>query len=68
MADSEKHGYMNFYKVPFHGILRKATWQTPPNIAEISMAGTLPYLLITMQGIDMQKVSVSDMQNIKTVS
>ena len=26
ITDSEKHGYINVYKVPFQGILRKATW------------------------------------------
>ena len=39
-----------------------------PNIVEICMAETLPYLLITVKAIDLQKVSVSDMQNLKTVS
>ena len=32
------------------------------------MAEPLPYLLITVKAIDFQKVSVSDMQNLKTVS
>ena len=32
------------------------------------MAETLPYLLIAVKAIDFQKVSVSDMQNLKTVS
>ena len=32
------------------------------------MAATLPYLLIDVKAIDSQKVSVSDMQNLKTVS
>ena len=39
-----------------------------PNIVEICMAETLPYLLIAVKAIDFQKVSVSDMQNLKTVS
>ena len=38
------------------------------NIVEICMAESLPYLLIAVKAIDFQKVSVSDMQNIKTVS
>ena len=29
--------------------------------------GPVPYLLITMRAIELQKVSVSDMQNLKTV-
>ena len=32
------------------------------------MAEPLPYLLIAVKAIDFQKVSVSDMQNLKTVS
>ena len=33
-----------------------------PKIVEISMAATLPDLLIAVKAIDYQKVSVSDMQ------
>ena len=32
------------------------------------MAVPLPYLLITVKAIDFQKLSVSDMQNLYTVS
>ena len=39
-----------------------------PNIVQISMGETLPYLLIAVKTIDFEKVSVSDMQNLKTVS
>ena len=39
-----------------------------PNIVEICMAAPLPALLIAVKAIDLQKVSVSDMQNLKTVS
>ena len=38
------------------------------NILEIFMAETLPYLFTAVQTIDFQKVYVSDMQNLKTVS
>ena len=38
-----------------------------PKIGEISMAAPLPYLLITVNAIVLQKVSVSDMQNLTTV-
>ena len=36
------------------------------NIAEISRTAPLPYLLITVKAIVLQKVSVSDMLNLKT--
>ena len=39
-----------------------------PNIVEICMAETLPYLLIAVKPIDFLKVSISQMQNLKTVS
>ena len=38
-----------------------------PNIVEMSRAAPLPHLLITVKAIVLQKVSVSDMQNLKTV-
>ena len=39
-----------------------------PNIVEMSMTAPLPYLLITLEAIVLQKVSVSDKQNLKAVS
>ena len=39
-----------------------------PNIVEICMAAPLPDLLIAVKAIDLQKVSVNDMENLKTVS
>ena len=35
-----------------------------PNIVEMSRTAPLPYLLITVQAIVLQKVSLSDMQNL----
>ena len=45
-------------KGEFQMILRKATWQTRPNIVEICMAEPLQYLSIAVNTIDFQKVSV----------
>ena len=39
-----------------------------PNIVEICMKAPFPYLLIAVKAINLQKASVSDMQNRKTVS
>ena len=39
-----------------------------PKYVEIWMKAPLPYLLIAVKAIDLQKVSVSDMKNLKTVS
>ena len=38
------------------------------NIVEICMAAPLRYLLISVNANDLQKVSVSDMENLKTLS
>ena len=38
-----------------------------PNIVEILRTPPLPYLLITVNAIILQKVSVSDVQNLKIV-
>ena len=38
-----------------------------PNTVEMSRAALLPYILITVQEIVLQKVSLSDIQNLKTV-
>ena len=39
-----------------------------PKIVEICMAEPLPYLLIAVKTILLQKVSASDMQNLNTAS
>ena len=46
----------------------KGNMVNAPKYVEIWMTAALPYLLITLKAIDLQKVSVSDMQNLKTVS
>ena len=38
-----------------------------PNILQMSMTAPLPYLLITVKAMVLKKVSVTDMQNLKTV-
>ena len=40
----------------------------PKNIIEIWTAVPLPYLLITVKPIELQNVSIDDIQNLKTVS
>ena len=55
-------------KSRFKGSFGKQYGKYVPNIVQICMAVPLPYLLITVKAIDLQKVSLSDMQNLKTVS
>ena len=38
-----------------------------PNIVEMSRTAPLPYILITVKEIVLQKVPISDMQNLKTL-
>ena len=38
------------------------------NIVEIWKAAPLPYLLISVKEVDFQKLHISDMKNLKTVS
>ena len=42
--------------------------ENEPKYVEIWMKAPLPYLLIAVKAIDLQKLSVSDMKNLKTVS
>ena len=46
----------------------KSNMENVPKCAEILMKAPLPYLLIVVNAIDSQKVSVSDIQNLMTVS
>ena len=39
-----------------------------PNTVEISITPHLPYFLLTVKAIDMQKISLSDMQKLKSLS
>ena len=55
-------------KVPFQKIRRKAIWEMQPTFVEIRRTPPLPYLLITAKAIVLQKVSLTNMQNLKTDS
>ena len=58
---------MSVYKVPFEKNHRQATWQTNQNTDSISTAVPLQYSLITLKVIEKEKVTLSDMQSLKTV-
>ena len=63
----KKHGYINVQKALFHCTLQERTWETGANTFQISMTAPLPYLLITAKDIEFGKVSLSDMENLKTI-
>ena len=55
-------------KSPFSEDPLKSNSENAPKYVEIWMKAPLPYLLIAVKAIDLQKLSVSDMKNLKTVS
>ena len=46
----------------------KSNMENAPKSVEIWIKAPLPYLVIAVKALDLQKVSVSDTQNLKTVS
>ena len=54
-------------KSPASEVLWQTTWYTVPNTLEIGTAVPLSYLLITVPKMELEKVSLSDMQNVRTV-
>ena len=57
----------NATKVPFQRYPQYETWQTSRITDSISATAPLPYLLTTVNVIQFEKVTVSDMQNLKTL-
>ena len=66
VSDSEKGGQVIVEKVLFRWTLWQASWQTNPDTIEIWATATLLYFLITVARIETEKVSLGDMQNVKT--
>ena len=66
-TSSKKYGAINVWKALFQKILRKTTRQLGRNTVRIWMAAPLQYLLIPLKILGMEKVSFSDIQNLKAV-
>ena len=64
---SEKGDLINVCKIPFKSSLPQKTWQKRPKTFEICAALPLPYFFIPVQIIQLEKVYVSAMENLKTV-
>ena len=62
----EKGDSINVCKIPFKRSLPQKTWQKVPKTVEICKMLPIPYLFIPVDKIQLEKVSVSDMQNLKT--
>ena len=64
---SKKGDQINACKIPFQRSLPQQTWQKGQKTVEISTTLSLPYVLIVVNIIHLEKVYVSAMQNLKTV-
>ena len=64
---SEKGDSINVCKIPFKRSLPQKKWQKGPKTVEICKTLPLPYLCIPVDIIQLEKVYVSAMQNLKTV-
>ena len=58
---------INVCKIPFKRSLPEKTWQKGPKTVEICITLPLPYLFIPVNIIQLQKVYLSAVQNLKTV-
>ena len=54
-------------KSRFSGLLRNKTWQNGPKTVEIYTTLPLPYLFIPVNIIQVEKIYVSALQNLRTV-
>ena len=67
IKDSKKGGWIYVWKVTFQRTLPQATWKKGPNTVEMWTTALLPYLMIAVNIIQLQKVYISAIQNLKTV-
>ena len=64
---SEKGDSINVCNIPFKRSLQQKTWQKDPKFVEICITLPLPCYFVPVHIIQLEKVHVSDMQNLKTV-
>ena len=64
---SEKGYSINIFKIVFKRSLPQKTWQKGLKTVEICKRVPLPYLFMAVDKIQLEKVYVSAMQNLKTV-
>ena len=65
---SEKGDQINVCKIPFKSSLPRKTWQKGQKTVEICTTLPLPYLLITMDIIQLEKIYLSALKTLNTVS
>ena len=54
-------------KSPVSEDLFRTNTEIGPNTVEIRWPAPLPYLLITLEAIELERISLSDMQNVTTI-
>ena len=67
LPSPKKGDQINVCKIPFQRCLPQQTWQNDTKTVEICTTLPLPYLFIPVHIIQLQKVYVKAIQNLKTV-
>ena len=67
VIDSEKCGYLNAWKLLFQNSFRESTFSWVLNTADTTMPGLLSELFIDPTDIQLGKISVGEICNLKTV-
>ena len=67
VIDSEKCGYLNARKLFFPDTLQESTCSRVANTVQITMAAFLCYISINPRYIALEKISLSEMKNLRTV-
>ena len=65
MTVSEKGDFINVWKILSKRSLPQKTWQKVPKTVEICITLRLPYFFIRLNIIQLEKVYVSAMQNLR---
>ena len=65
---SEKGDQINVCKIPFKSSLPRKTWQKGPKTVEICTTLPLPYLFIPLDIILLEKIYLSSLKTLNTVS
>ena len=56
-----------FQKILFEGTLREPAWWAGRTTVEIWATACLPYLLMSLKAIGLEKIRLADMESLKTV-
>ena len=68
IIDCQRYGWTNGWIASFQSTLRQSTCQSLPNTYEICMKALLPYLFLTVSKIYPEKISISGILTLITLS